>query len=347
MVNYLILQHPGHNRVFYIAAEQLAFAELAIASKRLEANCNNIAIKVIKGIRYLSFETNEILSKTDFEVISRLSFVFAIFTLDKNGDTEMLTPIEKHSYEFVDDKVSSLLKYPGKTNELFTKMMVNVGLLSSEFGYGDNIELLDPVAGRGTTLFEALVYGYHAFGIEVDAKSTHEVNVFFKKYLENERYKHQVQKRMIYGKSKTDAVYINEFEFARTKEEFKDSKQHKKIGVITGYTQDTDKFFNPNRFHLIVGDLPYGIAHGNKTGSQKSNTRNPFELLNLCLPAWKTVLKKGGVVVIAWNSFVVTRHKLAKAFTENGFEVLTGEPYANFEHMVDKSIKRDIIVAAT
>lgn len=344
-MNYLILQHPGHNRVYYNLADKLALAELKLGSQRFSVLCKNFQIVEIENIRYLSFETDKVLSDRDLHIVSRLSFVFAIFRKDKLDGNICLLPVKKVEYEYIDRKISSLLKYQGKTNELFTKMMVNVALLSSRFNYSGNIQLLDPVAGKGTTLFEAAVYGFDAFGIEIDAKSVHEASIYFKKYIEAERLKHTSTRRQVCGKGKSNAIHTQEFEYAKTKQEFK-SGEIKKLGIICGNSQDAFKYFKKEKFHLIVGDLPYGIAHGNAVDKKiNSATRNPTELIETCLSGWHKILKKGGVVVVAWNVFVASKQRLSGIFSEYGFEVLAGAVYDEFEHMVDKSIKRDIIVA--
>ncbi len=345
-MNYLILQHPGHNRVYYNLADKLAIAELKLASKRLSGNCKSIKIIEIEDIRYLSIETDEALSDNDMQIVSRLSFVFAIYILEEINGKNVFITIKKNRYEYLNGKISSLLKYKGKTNELFTKMMINVALLSSDFDYFDNIQMLDPVAGRGTTLFEGTVYGFDTYGIEIDSKSVHEGIIFFKKFIQTERIKYQSGQRQIYSTNKRDIVNIYEFKYANTKEDFKAQKNSKTLGVINGKSQDSFKYFKKDKFHLIVGDLPYGILHGNKGGKNPtSKTRNPSDLLKECLHEWYKVMKKGACAVIAWNSFIVSRHKLKHIFEAHGFKVLSDEPYNEFEHMVDNSIKRDIIVA--
>lgn len=345
-MDYLILQHPGHNRVYYNLADKLALAELKLASKRFSSNCKDIRIAEIEDIRYLLIETEELLSDSDMQIISRLSFVFAIYVREEINGRNVLVPIKKDRYEYLDSKISSLLKYKGKTNELFTKMMINVGLLSSDFNYSDKIQMLDPIAGRGTTLFEGAVYGFDAYGVEIDPKSVHEGSIFFKKFLQTERIKHQAGQRQIYSTGKHDVVNIQEFRYAFTKEDLKSEETVKTLGIVCGKTQDSFKYFKKNRFHLIVGDLPYGISHGNKgERNPASKTRNPSDLLEECLPEWHKTMKEGGCVVVAWNSFIVSRHRLNKVFEASGFEVLSDEPYNEFEHMVDNSIKRDIIVA--
>lgn len=346
MNTYAILQDPGHNRVYYNLSGDLALAELRIAAQRLETPCEKIEIIHIENIRYISLSAVPPLTDKDLQIIARLSFIWAIFEMGTIKDKTCLIPIQKFNYEYLDSKISSLLKYKGKTNEIFTKMMINVALLSSNFDHSQKIELLDPVAGKGTTLFEGVVYGFNTYGIETQGKSTHEANLFFKKYLETERLKHISETRRVAGKSKADAVFIQEFEYALTKEEFKDEDSRKKLGMITGNSQDAAKYFKRNQFHLIVGDLPYGIAHGNTAGKQRDNfTRDPSELITSCLPGWHYVLKKGGTLVLAWNTRVASRQKITPLFEESGFEVLYDSPYDGFQHRVDQSIHRDIIVA--
>ena len=116
--------------------------------------------------------------------------------------------------------------------------------------------------------------------------------------------------------------------------------------MVNGNSTEAFKYFGKDYFHVIVGDLPYGISHGN-TASKKqgSTTRNPTELLKICLPEWKKTLKTGGTIVLAWNINIISKHQVSKIFAENDLEVLTENPYNKFEHQVDNSIKRDIIVA--
>jgi hypothetical protein len=345
MKQYTILQNPGHNRVYYNLADKMALAELKLAARRFSVTCSDVECMEVAGIRYIAFKTDAPFCDDDWLIISRLSFVFAIFELESSDGKINLIPVQKTDYEYLDAKISSLLKYPGKTNELFTKMMVNVALLSSSFKESDDIRLLDPVAGKGTTLFEGAVYGFNVFGIELEPKSVHEARVFFKKYLEAERLKHKANTRQIAGASRKDATYMQEFEYALSKEAFNEDKV-KKLGLINGSATHASSFFKKESIHLIVGDLPYGIAHGN-TREKKggSVTRNPSGLLNECLPEWHKILMGGGAVVLAWNAFVVSRKVLEDLFIKHGYKVYSEEPYNEFEHQVDKSIKRDIIVA--
>ena len=96
----------------------------------------------------------------------------------------------------------------------------------------------------------------------------------------------------------------------------------------------------------MVGDLPYGVQHGNVTGEkQTSLTRNPAELLESCLPVWAEVTKPGGALVFAWNTHVLSREKMTQLFAKHGLTVQNEGAYLGFEHRVDQSITRDIIAA--
>ena len=85
MKTYLILQHPGHNRVYYNLSGPLALAELKVASTRLNVTSSAIEIIDIEGIRYLSLTTEDELTTLDLELLSRLSFVFALFDASPGG----------------------------------------------------------------------------------------------------------------------------------------------------------------------------------------------------------------------------------------------------------------------
>ncbi|GAF03885.1 TRM11 family SAM-dependent methyltransferase [Saccharicrinis fermentans] len=342
----LILQHPGHNRVYYNLADKLALAELKLACKRLATTCIHVDIVEIEKVRYLFLESDGDIAESDMKILSRLSFVFAIFIWNQKGNENHLIPIRKDEYEYLNSKICSLLKYPGKTNELFTQMMINVALLSSDYSYDDKIKMLDPVAGKGTTLFAGTTHGFDAYGIELEHKAVHETSIFFKKYLQTERVKHQYSKKQIYGSNKSEAIEIQKFDYALNKADFKSQESVKTLGIVNGHSKNAYKYFKKEKFNMVVGDLPYGIAHGNvKDKKTASKTRNPSDLLHECLPEWTKVLKKGGAVVMAWNSFIINRQQLAKTFAIHGLEVLSDTPYDQFEHMVDKSIKRDIVVA--
>ncbi len=342
-MQYLILQHPGHNRVYFQASEALALAELSLLVKSFSTAAKQPEVLEIVGIRYFSLETSSPLTEEDLSLLSRFSFFFALYQRQPKAERESLVPVKVPSSNYLDPKISSLLKYPGKTSELFTRLMLNVAWLASDFTQEKHLYLLDPVVGRGTTLYEAAIYGFHAFGIDVDKKSVHEASVFFKKYLEQERMKHLANRRIAHRSEEGQITHIQEFQYTRNKEEFKLEEERKELGLIVGEAQNSHLYFKKPRFHLLVGDLPYGIQHGSR--HQKGKSRTPIDFLKECGPAWKSVMKPGATLVLAWNTRVAKRKALAEVLESAGLQVLDGAPFDQFAHQVDRNIRRDLIVA--
>jgi hypothetical protein len=346
MHTYLIMQNPGHSRVYYTESTKLALAELKIACKRFESTCQNIEMLTVADIFYISFTLENPMTRKDLCLLSRLSFIFALFEHIEVNKQWVLVPIAFPSTASIDPKISHLLKYSGKTNELFTKMMVNIGLLSSSFTYDPHIQLLDPIAGKGTTLFEGMVYGFDVAGVEVNKTFVQEACVFFKKFLEKGKYKHNLAKLKDTRKNHSDASVRHVFEYAATKDDFKNESSRRTLTFVHGDTTNTNKYFKKNSFHLIIGDLPYGISHKNKQKYvQYSQSRNPVQLLSDCLPEWYKVLKDNGILVLSWNTFLLSRDNFIHQLRSNNFSVFSEAPYGDFEHRVDMSIKRDILVA--
>ena len=167
---------------------------------------------------------------------------------------------------------------------------------------------------------------------------------FLKRYLESERYKHQVHEEKISGSNKSFTAQRYRFEIARTKDAEK-NKELREVELISGNSVHADKLYKKNTFHVIVGDLPYGVQHGSVTNEKQSSlTRNPKELLASCLPAWKAVLMPGGILALSWNTLVLNVREMTKILEDSGLAVLRGDAYS-YGHRVDQAINRDIIVA--
>ncbi len=346
MNKYLIIKNPEHKQVYYEDANKVAMGELTIASYKFEEKLLDIKIEEISGIEYLAFQKETELAQFEIDILSKLSFVFAIFKLEKINEKEYLLPIRNTHVDFVNNKISSLLKYPGKTNRLFTKMLINIAILTSQLDFEKKVRLLDPVAGRGTTLYEGVIYGFDVAGIELEKKSMHEGSSYFRNFLEIEKIRYEENKGKIVGESKKDINTFVEFNYGKDKEEFKDREKRKNLKYVCGNSIYAPKYFGNNAFDILVGDLPYGIAHGNvakKKGTSK--TRTPLEFMKESLPNWKKVLKDKGILVLAWNKMVFSRSEFVKVLEENNFEVLKDQGYFDLDHKVDNSIRRDLIVA--
>ena len=122
-----------------------------------------------------------------------------------------------------DDDLLTILKYPGKTNEQFTKLLLNVTLASSAFA-GEpgrrRLAVLDPLCGRGTTLNQALMYGFDAYGADIDARDVEAYAVFIQRWLKDKRLKHQADFSPVRRDRKVVARRLTA-EFAASKDEYK------------------------------------------------------------------------------------------------------------------------------
>ncbi len=343
--HYLILANPGHNRVYFEQSAALSLAELEVALSGFASVCGNIEEKTVSGISYISFTADRPLPPEDLQRLSRLSFVYAVFEERTLEGSLCLLPVTLPDTAYIPPEVSRILKYTGKTNELFTRLMINVALNSGAYADEAAPRLLDPVAGRGTTLFEALVCGCHASGIEIGNKVAGDTAAYFKRFLETEKYKHTYHKERLSGTNRAFTSMIHSFVLAPSKEAWA-AEDTRELQLVAGNARHADAFFRKNSFHALVGDLPYGVQHGNVTQEKQSSlTRNPKELLKACLPAWRKVLKPGAALVLAWNTLVFPREEMAALLTQQGFEVKNGGPYDRFVHRVDQSIRRDIVAA--
>ena len=340
---YAILFHPGHNRVYFEASLNLSVSEFIIVAQKLSTEYENVRRQNLFGVDYLTFQTTDALTEVDVKIISDLSFIYALFELASLDGETYFKPIEKTSVDFVDESMGTFLKYTGKTNEIFTRMMINLAYYSQD--NSENIRLLDPISGKGTTLYEGLIKGYNVYGIEIGEKVVNEAYHFVKRFLESARYKFDHTSMKISGPNRSFSALRHTFKTAKTKEDFK-SDHTKTIELIAGNSLYASKYYKKNHFDMIVGDLPYGVQHGNVTSEKQSSlTRNPAELLKSCLPSWLEVLKPNGVIVLAWNRNVLPRMKMEQLLEEKGLTVRKDEAFLQFEHRVDQSIIRDIVVA--
>ncbi len=342
-MTYALLFHPGHNRVYFDTALSLSLSEFSVVAAKMPSSPCDMRVEDIEGLKFLLFETEKPLEKADTDILSDLSFLYAVFRLTEGG---AMIPVAKTRKDFVDDSMSQILKYTGKTNEIFTRMMINLAVYSLD-KLPDNrpLRLLDPIAGKGTTLYEGLIKGYDVAGIEIGDTVVNESFHFIKRFFETAKYKFDHESLRISGPGKAFTALKHTFTVAPTKEDYK-AKNTRTLELVAGNSLNARHFYKKNHFDVVVGDLPYGVQHGNVTGEKQSSlTRNPAELLTACLPTWNELLRTGGVIAMAWNVNVLDRYHAAKIFEKHGFSVLKEGVYESFEHRVDQAILRDIILA--
>jgi SAM-dependent methyltransferase len=363
MRRYAFLVLPSHNRVYADAAPSLARAELAVLSAALPdgaIDADSVAETVIGGVPYVTFEAGE-LSERDADLLANLSSLYALFEVTG----ELLRPVELSRLDRFDDDLLTILKYPGKTNEQFTKLLLNVTLASSAFAGelsspaapgpgGRRLSVLDPLCGRGTTLNQALMYGFDAYGADIDARDVEAYAVFIQRWLKDKRLKHRADFSPVRRDRKVVARRLTA-EFAATKDEYK-AGDVQRLEVVEADTTRIGEFFRPASAGLVVADLPYGVQHGSHGSGRagggegprdggRTLARSPVDLLRAAAPGWARALRPGGALGISWNTHVARREDAAGALAGAGLEVLDSAAYRAFRHRVDQAITRDIMIA--
>jgi SAM-dependent methyltransferase len=333
MITYAVLFHPMHVRMYKDEAVKMAVNELLFVSANLRVS--GIRDVSIGEVPYMLFDKNEPLTPDETVIFSRLTFAYALFEYkDKK-----LIPIDKNPAYLLNESLSSMLKYTGKTNELFTRLMLNLTLHNVNFQNENTpLNILDPFAGKGTTLYETLLHNHHAYGVEIDAKMPTEADTYLKKYLEQARFKHTSHKEKAHGATRYQITLARDKEAAR-------SGDTRRFEIISGDTRDMLLFYKKDFFHALIADLPYGVQHASKKPRNGGGfTRNALGLLEESLPGWLKVLKPGGVIVLAWNLFLISREEMINTLTKIGQVEIICDDY-DFSHRVDQAIERDVVVA--
>lgn len=328
---FLLMAHP--NVRYRASLEKLARAELLMMLRALKREVS-VDVDNIGGAPMLCIET-EAFTKKEWALISQQSSVYMCF--ERQGDA--LRPLERTHPAYVGEDLAALLKYKGKTNEMFTDALLSMALCASDFVTKPEAQLVvcDPLCGRGTTLFLALRRAWHAIGIEADKADVKEVNDFFSRYLEYHRMKHKKAEGTLTVRGKTGGRETR-YVLSNSAENFK-AGDTRTLRIILGDTRDTDVLVRPGSVHLLVADLPYGVQHGAAGGE-----KNLMRLLGTAFGAWQNALMKGGAAAIAFNTYVTRRKDLVQMLEAAGFDVCVGDAFDDLEHWVEQAVNRDVIV---
>jgi SAM-dependent methyltransferase len=340
---YAFLLRPSHNRVYARAAVELARAELLVMSETvLEGRVREASETTLGGVPYLRFRAAE-LTGADIRYLANLSSLYALFEI---GDDGRLTPVEAPNLDRFGSELLTIQKYPGKTNEDFTKLLLNVTALACDAPQRlltGGLRVLDPLCGRGTTLNQALMYGLDAAGVERESRSFEAYENFLRHWLKESRIKHRAETATVRRNRKALGRRFH-VTLGESKEAYKKG-EHIELTVIRADTAASGEFFRPGGFDLIVTDAPYGVRHGSSSHAAQGVSRSPVPLLTTALPVWSRLLRPGGAIGISWNTYVADREELTGLLAAEGLEVRESEPYQGFRHRVDQAIVRDLVVA--
>src|SRR6516225_3644431 len=341
MARYALLIQPSANRVYSGTSAALTQAELRVFNQSvLDGRLSELSDATIGGVRYVTFAVGG-LGSADAALLANLSSAYALFEVEGG----LLRPVELRPLDRFDDDLITIPKYQGKTNEQFTKLLLNVTLLSSAFARSmldRSFAVLDPLCGRGTTLSQALMYGYDAAGIDLDRKDFDAYSAFIQTWLKRKKVKHHAESGPLRLGGKVAGRRLR-ISLAAAKEDYKAGvTQH--LDLVNADTTRALEFFRPETFDLVVADAPYGVQHGSRTAA-RGLARSPLDLLASAAPVWARLLRRGGACGIAWNTLVARRDAAAAILAGAGLDPLDSGPYLAFRHRVDQAIVRDILIA--
>ncbi|HLU32611.1 MAG TPA: SAM-dependent methyltransferase [Natronosporangium sp.] len=341
MIRYALLVAPSANRVYAGQALRLTAAELtAFAERGLAGRVRDIAGIELAGVPYLGFAADEPLAEADLAYLSRVSTAYALFEVE--GDR--LRPVALPSSLRYDEDLITIPKYPGKTNEQFTQLLLNLTVLASSRAdqmLTRRLVVLDPLCGRGTTLNVAMRYGYDAIGIEADGGHVDAYGAFLRTWLRRKRLKHRVEAHPVRQGGRRVARRL-----AATVAPSREAHRAGDVQQVTVYHADTISaraFLRAGCCDVMVADTPYGIAHGSRT--PEAVRRDPRDLLAAAAPVWVELLRHGGALGVSFNTHLLTATDLADLLAGAGLEVVTSPAYQGFSHWVDQGITRDVVVA--
>ena len=358
MSRYAFLILPSHNRVYAGSAPSLARAELGVLGSALpdgKIDAGSVREALIGGVPYVTFEVGTLTEK-DTGLLGNLSSLYALFETGGADGAEVLRPVTLRRLDRYDDDLLTILKYQGKTNEQFTKLLLNVTLAASAFASdagSRRLAVLDPLCGRGTTLNQAIMYGFDAYGADIDGRDVEAYAAFLQRWLKDKRLKHRADFSPVRRDRRVVARRLRA-EFAAAKDDYK-AGDVQRVDVVEADTTRVGEFFKPESADLIVTDLPYGVQHGSHAGGKpqpgrsqpggRGLARSPLELLRSAVPHWAAVLRPGGAIGISWNTMVARREDAAEVLAASGLDVLDEGPFRAFRHRVDQAITRDILIA--
>jgi len=334
-MHYRMLLWPHANARYQSETLKLATAELELMLARLAPDAEITADERL-GMPCLDILTDEPLDAAAVGMLRRHSLLYGLF----EAQDGLLKPVAGREDAAVGRDLPAILKYKGKTNELFLQLLINVALYAGDYWHeGGPLSMLDPMCGRATSLFVAANYGWDALGSDVDRADLKEAELFFRRYLEYHRFKHTVT-RLSRTLKKGGSAAECRFEYAPQAH-----APRRSLSLVCLDAALSGGALGKNAFHLIACDLPYGVRHDARLDRGQRTGANWLEaLLEKALPDWRAALKPGGAMALSFNAQNMKLERVRALMEGAGLEVLSGGAYDGFAHWVEQAITRDVVV---
>ena len=337
-MKYVMMLWPHANARYQNEAARLAECEMRLILERVLPEAQ-IAVDERMGMPVLLIETNVPVNGEVLNALQGHSLMYGLFEEHEGG---MLMPVAGREKPWLGQDLPAILKYKGKTNEMFLQMLINTALYAGCFWQDREqvLDVLDPMCGRATSLFIAANKRWNATGTDIDHADLKEAEKFLKRYFEYHHFKHSMTRESLTLRNSKPAA-VSKFVFSDTPEHFK-QKDTAALRLVNADATRVREAFGKNAFHMIVCDLPYGVQHAPQGG--KGEKGGLEGLLAKALPGWREVLKTGGAVAVSFNAQNIKLETVRKVMEESGFEVMRGGAYDGFAHWVEQAVTRDIAV---
>ena len=243
-MRYIMLLWPHANARYQSETVRLARAELRLMLDRLLPGAE-IAPEAGLDLPALAIDFPDAPDGVALDALRGHSLLYA----------GLLAPVAGRRPARVGDDLPAILKYKGKTNEMFLQLLINAALYSGAYWKepGAPLAFFDPMCGRATGLFVAANLGWDATGADVDRNDLKEAERFFKRYLEYHRFKHTVARESRTLKKGQAAVC--RFEYAADAAAFKAGARQ--LSLVNLDASQTGAALGKNALRLEAGlDLP-------------------------------------------------------------------------------------------
>jgi hypothetical protein len=325
-----------HSNIRYReGAVSLSRCELLAMLRALSLDCE-VSVETLGGAVFLSFDCRE-LSPGELRYLSSHSSV-SFMAVKESGS--LLRPLSSGYVPYLPEDLPEILKYKGKTSVPFTRMMINTAAALTPYVFQEEpLSFFDPVCGKGTGCFCALLLGMNATGMDQDAKALREASAFFSRYLQYHKLKHEKRDHSVTSGKRS--VPVTSFAFSDSREHFQAGDQ-RHLSFAAADTALSPVLFRRRPVHLIVADLPYGIQHAPRDGGKPESLRG---FLDRVLPVWKSLMAPGAALALSFNTLTLPSSAVREALGRAGLRPLETDPYLTLKHEVEQAVVRDVVFA--
>ena len=220
-------------------------------------------------------------------------------------------------------------------------LLLHCARAASGFAQSDApLTVLDPMCGKGTTLFCALEEGDHAVGMDVDAKALLEADQLLGRSLKMNRLKHKREESSL-TVPKGKPVRSVGYRLSTSIEGWKNGDE-RTFRLLNGDLGVLPAVMARESCHLAVADLPYGVQHAPSEGRKVMSLANfASKVCESCF----AVLKHGGAIALSFNTYTLARDSVLQAMEGAGFIPQNEAPYNGFAHWVEQAVDRDAVLA--